>query len=198
MLSELPWQPTSLADRCIPCRAVDGTLASITAQYILKIQNIQRLGTETISVKYLVVLADLCCWTQLLLSFLALYELLRLFWMLTESFNNLRKLQKCLAGSSSNLLEAGPELYSIYLQITCSHTFTSCFRILSNENVWVNNLLFFYNPLYDQSCPDFLKYLDLVVSFTWVFNWNVDSEGSERELPAVIMASEYGLRIYGF
>ena len=164
----------SLAVRCIPRRAVDGALASITAQYILKIQNLQRPGTETISMKYLAVLADWCSsWTLLLLSFLALYELLRLFWMLTDSFDNLRKLQKCLAGRSSNLLEAGPELYSIYFGITCSHTFTSSFRILSNENVWVNNLLFFYNTLYDQSCPDFFKYLDLVVSFTWVVNWNV-------------------------
>lgn len=34
----------SLAVRCIPCRAVDGALASITAQYILKIQNLQRPG----------------------------------------------------------------------------------------------------------------------------------------------------------
>lgn len=147
----------SLAVCCIPCRAVDGALASITAQYILKIQNLQRPGTETIGMKYLAVLADLCSWTQLLLSFLALYELLRLFWMLTDSFDNLRKLQKCLAGRSSNLLEASPELYSIYLWITCLHTFTSYFRILSNENVWVNNILFFYNTLYDQSRPDFLK-----------------------------------------
>lgn len=143
---------------------------SITAQYILKIQNLQRPGTETISMKYLAALADSCCWwTQLLLNFLALYESLRLFWMLTDSFDNMRKLQKCLAGRSSNLLEASPELY---FQITCSHTFTSCFRILSNENVWVNNLLFFYNTLYGQSCPDFFKYLDLVVGFTWVVNWN--------------------------
>lgn len=55
--------------------------------------------------------------------------------MLKDSFDNLKKLQKCLAGRSSNLLEASPELHSTYLQIICSHTFTGCFRILSNENV---------------------------------------------------------------
>lgn len=63
-----------------PLQGCGCSLASITAQYILKIQNLQRLGTETIGMKYLAVLADLCCWwTQLLLSFLALYDLLRLF-----------------------------------------------------------------------------------------------------------------------
>ncbi len=194
----------SLAVCCIPCRAVDGALASITAQYILKIQNLQRPGTETIGMKYLAVLADLCSWTQLLLSFLALYELLRLFWMLTDSFDNLRKLQKCLAGRSSNLLEASPELYSIYLWITCLHTFTSYFRILSNENVWVNNILFFYNTLYDQSRPDFLKYLDSVMSFTWVLNWNVKRcwfSGIRARAPienAEVVSSLFGLRIQGF
>ncbi len=54
-----------------PCRAVDGALASITAQYSLKIQNLQRPETETISMKYLAVSADVCCsWTQLPLSLL--------------------------------------------------------------------------------------------------------------------------------
>ena len=156
MLSELPWQPVSLAVHCIPCRAVDGVLASITAQYILKIQNLQSLGTETISMKYLAVLAELCCsWTHFLLSLLALYELLRLFWMLMDSYGYLRKLQKCIVGRRSHILGVSPELYNIYSKIICSHTFTSCFRILSNEDIQVKNSLFFYNTLYDQSWPDF-------------------------------------------
>lgn len=117
----------------------------------------QRPGTETISMKYLTVLADSCCsWTQFLLASLVFACVAEAILKLTDRVDNLRMLQKCLGGRSSNSLEASPELYSIYilLWITCSHTFTSCFRILSNQSVSFNSWLFFYNTLYEQSCSD--------------------------------------------
>lgn len=129
-----------------------------------------------------------CLWTHFLLSFTALYELPRLFWTLTDSFDNLRKLQKCLAGRSSNLLEASPELYSIYLQMICSHTFTSCFRILSNENVELTTCCSSITH-FMASHGDLSKCLDLVVRFTLVVNWKVDSHGSQPELPLEMQRS---------
>lgn len=121
---------------CVPCRAVDWALAGTTAQYILKIQKTKKtvLFVETASLQ--------------LLGFgwvaKAVLNVNREFWQFKEIAN--------VAGTSSNLLEASPELYSIYFGITCSYTVTSCFGILSDENVGVTTITIT---------------ILLVLSFTW-------------------------------
>lgn len=140
MLSGLPWQPKTLTALHPPQGCGWRTCSSIPAQHILKIQSLQRPETETIRMEYLAVWAEWCCsWRQLLLRFLALFELLRLVWVLTDSFWQFEELAKVVQQAEVEIYWRKAQSYTACSFELPSHTFTSCFKILSN--VWVNNLL---------------------------------------------------------
>lgn len=94
---------------------------------------------SSISMEYLAVRAEWCCsWRQLLLRFLALFELLRLVWMLTDSFWQFEELAKVVQQAEVEIYWRKAQTYTACSFELPSHTFTSCFKIPSN--VWVNNL----------------------------------------------------------